>query len=254
MRPKGRLYNLGLLLLCLGIGWWLWKGVAAMEDPEFIIGPAAYYIINTAEETGAANIVAAILFDYRGIDTLGEASVIYTTVCGVAMLFSKSKYKRSSAGLSFIARRGVSFLVPFLLLYGSAIILMGHMTPGGGFQGGAVFATVTILLCIVFGSSFEMSRIKPKTKETIESLGGLFFVFLGGVGLLAGAGFLANTAAGFPRGQVGNFLSAGAIPLLNIAVGMKVGAGLSTIFYSMVRVLELEFGEQMSEVEGNDKN
>ncbi|HCD72261.1 hydrogen gas-evolving membrane-bound hydrogenase subunit E [Thermovirga lienii] len=254
MRLRDRLHDLVLLCLCLGMGWWLWEGVAAIDDPEYIIGPAAYYLVNTVRETGAANVVAAILFDYRGIDTLGEATVIFTTVCGVAMLFSKSRYKKSSAGLSFIARRGLSFVMPFLFMYGSAIILMGHLSPGGGFQGGAVFATITILFCIVFGSSFEASRINPKTKETIESLGGILFIFIGGIGLLAGAGFLANIAAGFPRGQLGSFLSAGTIPLLNVAVGMKVGAGLSTIFYSMVRVLELEFDEQLSEVIDNDKN
>jgi len=67
------------------------------------------------------------------------------------------------------------------------------------------------------------------------------FTLIGLVGLIAGAGFLANSAAGFPTGRVGSVLSGGTIPLLNIAVGMKVGAGLSTIFYSMVKLLEVKY-------------
>ncbi|KRT35435.1 hydrogen gas-evolving membrane-bound hydrogenase subunit E [Acetomicrobium hydrogeniformans] len=227
-------------LLCLALGWQFWKGILALEPTQIIIGPAAHYIESAAEETGATNIVAAILFDYRALDTLGEASVIYTSVCGIAMLFAKSKFKISSTGLSFIVKKGVSFIIPFLLLYAAGIVLMGHISPGGGFQGGAVFATATILFCIVYGSGFEAVMIKPKTKELIESSGALMFVLIGFVGLWTGAGFLSNIAAGYPKGEVGRFLSGGSIPLLNIAIGMKVSAGLSTIFYSMIKLLEFE--------------
>lgn len=232
--------RIATFLLCLALGWWFWKGILALEPFQTITGPAGHYIENAAEETGATNIVAAILFDYRALDTLGEATVIYASVCGIAMLFAKSKFKMSSTGLSFIVKKGVSFIIPFFLLYAAGIVLMGHISPGGGFQGGAVFATATILLCIVYGSSFEAAIIKPKTKELIESSGALMFVFIGLVGLCTGAGFLANVAAGYPKGEVGRFLSGGSIPLLNIAVGMKVSAGLSTIFYSMVKLLEFE--------------
>jgi multicomponent Na+:H+ antiporter subunit B len=198
-------------------------------------------VARAAEETGASNLVGAILFDYRALDTLGEATVIYTAVCGIAMLFSRSKYRKSSTGLSFIVKRGLGFVIPFILLYAAGIVLMGHLTPGGGFQGGAVFATMTILFCIVYGSNFEAARINPKIKEFIESSGAVMFTLIGLVGLIAGAGFLANSAAGFPTGRVGSVLSGGTIPLLNIAVGMKVGAGLSTIFYSMVKLLEVKY-------------
>jgi len=222
--------------LCLCLGWWLWRGLffSCCE----LDGPAAHYVANTASETGASNIVSAILFDYRGFDTLGEATVIYTTVCGVALMFSRSRFRRSGWGLSFIVRRGLGLVVPFLMLYAFSIVIMGHLTPGGGFQGGAVFATVTILFCIVYGSSFEASRISPKTKETLESSGALVFTLVGLFGLAQGSGFLSNIGAGFPAGSLGSLMSAGSIPLLNFAIAMKVGAGLSTLFYSMVKILE----------------
>ncbi|QTX31782.1 sodium:proton antiporter [Aminithiophilus ramosus] len=235
---RGRDFQkLGALALALTLGGWLWRGVT-LSPYQGITGPAARYILRTAEETGASNVVAAILFDYRGFDTLGEASVIYTTVCGVALLFAKRRYRRSSHGLSFIVKRGMALLVPFILLYASSIIVMGHLSPGGGFQGGAVMATVTVLFCVVYGSSFEAARVNPKVKETIESLGALLFLVVGLVGLWAGGEFLSNGAAGFHLGTRGHLFSGGTIPLLNVAVGMKVGAGLSTLFYSMVKILE----------------
>ncbi len=48
-----------------------------------------YYLRHGQEHTGANNIVTGILFDYRGIDTIGEASVLFTAVLGVGLLFRK---------------------------------------------------------------------------------------------------------------------------------------------------------------------
>lgn len=236
------------MALCLGLGWWFWEGLSAIGfSPSFGV-PANHYISFAGNETGVSNIVAAVLFDYRGFDTLGEISVIFTTVSGISILFARSRYHKSSSGLSFIVRRSMSFIIPLIILYASSIIIMGHLSPGGGFQGGTVLATASICFCVVYGSSFEAARVHPWVKETVESTGCLFFAGLGLIGLCSGAGFLANGAAGFPLGSHGNFLSGGSIPLLNIAVGMKVGAGLSSLFYSMVKILETPYEDLPPEV------
>ncbi|HOO62685.1 MAG TPA: MnhB domain-containing protein [Synergistaceae bacterium] len=231
------IHRIPALLLSLGIGFFLWRGLVLPSFPH-LGSTAAHYVTHTASETGASNVVAAILFDYRAFDSLGEATVIYTTVCGVALLFAGRRYRSSRRGLSFVVKRGMALMVPFILLYASTIVLMGHLTPGGGFQGGVILATITVLFCIVYGSRFEAAQINPNKKEMAESFAGLFFVGLGLVGLLGGAGFLANLRAGFPGGTPGELLSAGTIPFLNIAVGLKVGASLSTLFYSMIKILE----------------
>jgi len=232
------IFRIAALILCVSLGLMLFRGIAALPVPEKVIGPASHYLARTARETGARNVVGAILFDYRAFDTLGESTVIFTAVCGIAMLFSRRKFHRSSSGLSFIAKRGIGIMVPFLLMYASVIILFGHLSPGGGFQGGTIFATVTVLLCVVYGSSFESQYFPPRTKDILESGGALLFSGIGLIGLAAGTGFLSNIAAGFPAGTFGSFLSAGSVPILNVAVGMKVGAGLSTIFYSMIKMLD----------------
>ena len=50
-----------------------------------------YIIENTQEETGANNGVTSVVFDYRGFDTLGEATVLFTAVAGVMMIFRRLK-------------------------------------------------------------------------------------------------------------------------------------------------------------------
>ncbi len=50
-----------------------------------------YFIRNGQEQTGANNIVTSIVFDFRGFDTLGEATVLFTAVLGVGMMFRKMK-------------------------------------------------------------------------------------------------------------------------------------------------------------------
>lgn len=55
---------------------------AAMDD---------YFIQNGQAETGANNIVAAVLFDYRGLDTLGEATVLFAAASGIFLLFRRSR-------------------------------------------------------------------------------------------------------------------------------------------------------------------
>ncbi len=52
-----------------------------------------YMIANSQAETASNNVVAAVLFDYRGLDTLGEATVLFTAVTGVLLLFRSLKKK-----------------------------------------------------------------------------------------------------------------------------------------------------------------
>lgn len=48
-----------------------------------------YFIENAQSETGANNVVTSIVFDYRGFDTLGEATVLFTTIVGIVALFRR---------------------------------------------------------------------------------------------------------------------------------------------------------------------
>ena len=226
--------------VCSVLGLLLFRGLYSLAGERSLPEASAHYLARTLEETGALNVVGALLLDYRAFDTLGETTVIFAAVSGVSILLSGGKRVHSGHGLSYIVKRGMALLTPFILLYAASILFLGHLTPGGGFQGGSVFATVAILMCVVYGTGFEASRISSKSKETLEAGGAILFVLVGLLGIAWGAGFLSNLPAPFSAGTPGSLLSAGSMPLLNIAVGLKVGAGLSSIFYAMIKILELE--------------
>ncbi len=227
-------------LVCTLFAVFLFRGLYSLACVRELGSAPAHFLANTLEETGALNVVAAILLDYRAFDTLGETTVIFTAVSGISLLLAGGRYVHSGRGLSFIVKRGMALLTPFILLYAASILFLGHLTPGGGFQGGSVFATVAILICVVYGTSFEAARISPKTKETLESGGALLFIVVGLSGAAWGTGFLANLSGPFLPGTPGSLFSGGNMLLLNLAVGLKVGAGLSSIFYAMIKILELE--------------
>lgn len=210
------------------------------EMSQAFSATAEHYYKFTASETGAANIVSAILFDYRAFDTLGEAMVIFLAVTGIAIFFARGSIIYSSMGMSFIVKRSMAMIIPFIIIYGLIIIFYGHLTPGGGFQGGTILATITILLIVVYGTNFEKTHFKPRVKEIIESVGGLGVLLLGMSGLLFAEKLFSNLTWLIDLGQFGNLFSAGLIPLLNILIGIKVGAGLATIFFNIIKEFKIE--------------
>jgi energy-converting hydrogenase B subunit I len=141
--------------------------------------------------------------------------------------------------MSKIVRTIANLFVPFILMFGAYIIIHGHITPGGGFQGGAVFASGIALLVVAYNSSKVQKYLKESRLSIIESSGALMFIGLAFAGLAVT--FFFNILIGSPLfGQIppvgsnpGFIWTAGVIPLMNIAVGLKVIAGLSSIVLVM---------------------
>lgn len=125
-------------------------------------------------------------------------------------------------------------VVPFAQVYGIYIILNGHISPGGGFAGGAIIGTTLILYTLVFGREKGHEKFSHKVSEIAESGGIMFFIIIGLIGLLIGGSFLMNIEAGFPKGELGNLLSGGMIPLLMIAIGIKVTSTMINLFNLLI--------------------
>ncbi|ACS90344.1 MnhB domain-containing protein [Thermococcus sibiricus] len=150
-----------------------------------------------------------------------------------------------------IIKTTTRLLAPLILVFGSYIILHGHLTPGGGFQGGAVFASGLILL-IVANTRDKVQELFEKTPLTqLESLGALGFLGIGLLGLM-GYTFLKNAIAnsGFlfggttPQGINPGYLNTGGtLSYLNIFVGTKVLAGLTSIILIFFLILRRERDE-----------
>jgi energy-converting hydrogenase B subunit I len=125
-----------------------------------------------------------------------------------------------------------------LICLGVMTILGGHITPGGGFQGGAMIASGIILSILVYGLGNSPLELSHTYIEVFESIGALGFIIFGLVGLFVGGFYLYNVGADLlnvvPAAiqtvfHYPDVTNAGIIPYLNIFVGLKVFVGLSAI-------------------------
>lgn len=133
-------------------------------------------------------------------------------------------------GMSLIVKRITKMTVSLIFLFGVYIVLHGHLTPGGGFAGGVIIALSFIHLVLAFGKEEALKRLNEAGVSIIESLGGLMFWGIALLGLLTGSFFFLNV---LPKGQPFHLFSSGIIILCNIAIFLKVGAGLFSIFIAL---------------------
>jgi len=216
-----------LAVIAVGIGFALTE--VPFGTPKTEVG--GYYLEHGREETGAANTVTSVVVGYRAFDTLGEVTVLFVAALGLGAVLAAAGgagARREVEPASLVLRTGAILLFPLLVLFGTYIFLHGHLTPGGGFQGGAVIASACLL--IYLGSR---ERIISRVGRTVtESLSGLAFVLIGLIGLAFSAQFLSDF---LPKGTLNTLFSAGVIPLIYVAVGFKVGAELGGVIDDMVK-------------------
>jgi len=135
-------------------------------------------------------------------------------------------------GSSKIIKTIAQKLFPFIVLFGFYLISHGHLSPGGGFQGGVVLGTAIILLALSHSIEKTEKKFKSRWLNMLEKLGILTLIFLGFLGIFLGYSFLSNF---LPLGNPGQIASGGLMLFFNIAIGIKVAAGVSVIFYALVR-------------------
>ncbi len=188
------------------------------------------YIVRSASELNIPNVVTGIVVTFRGLDTLGEVTVLFLATAGVGFLLKKKEIrdccKRDG---SEIIKTASSMLTPIIILFGIYIFIHGHLTPGGGFQGGVVIASAFLLLIMAF-AGFKMSHLLI---HLTESLSGFTYVLIGTVGLvLFGINHFLNPLWLQP-GTWGNLISGSAIPIIYSLIGIKVGAEMSSLLDSL---------------------
>jgi multicomponent Na+:H+ antiporter subunit B len=146
------------------------------------------------------DVVSAITFDYRGIDTLFEEFILLAAVAGISVLLRPLSDEIRQLPRDKAPERSIPppspavwllavFLSSLLVLTGLETVTHGTLTPGGGFQGGVILASA------------------------------LYVVYLG-------AHFLSNVVG---LGATGSPISGGTIPLLNLVVGAEVAGGFAIL-------------------------
>lgn len=186
-----------------------------------------YYAEHAAKQVGAANLVSAIVVTYRGFDTLGEVTILFLAAAIISFVLKMKKEdivpKRYTSPNSEILIYSSQIIVPVIFMVGIYIFINGHLTPGGGFQGGSIIASGVLLMLL----ANPHMKVSHALVAYIESISGIAFVVLGILGLILAGGFLDNRF--LPLGKFDTLLSAGALPLIYIFIGLKVGAELSNI-------------------------
>ncbi len=205
--------------------------VTDVEPFEQLSKVAKYYTHTGPEELGGQNIVTSVIVTYRGLDTLGEVAVLFIATAGIGFFLRRKndKKRENRTETSQLVKTGTNFLLPLILLFGVYIFLHGHLTPGGGFQGGVVIASGFLLFMLANTDD----KINRSILHWVESMSGVFYIGIGFLGLVLANGFLDNRL--FDLGKFGQLLSAGAIPIIYSLIGLKVGAELVGILNNMQR-------------------
>lgn len=138
--------------------------------------------------------------------------------------------KEREKGMSLIVKSVTRLTVGLVLLYGIYIVLHGHVSPGGGFAGGVILALAFINLVLAFGKETALRKVPESVQASLECTGALLFLAVALLGF-AGGYFFFNI---LPKGHLFDLLSAGIIPVCNIAIGLKVSAGLFSVFLVVV--------------------
>lgn len=204
--------------------------------PDFGTGSPLYgQLVNhlAVPQRSTTDVVTAVNFDYRGFDTLGEEFILFAAVLGLALLLRETRdetegeiddeaAQRQSPPTSAALRLLTLLLVPFTVLLAVYITAHGHLTPGGGFQGGVIGATA-LLLVYIGGEYIALRRVRPLSLvEVAKASGAGAFVLIGIGGIVFASAFLENF---LPVRTPGSLVSAGTIPLLSFAVGFEVAGG-----------------------------
>ena len=246
-RPSGgtggmfRLYralSMGVTAVMMAALVWVSLSLPAFGDPE---APAMNevsrrYVEQGVEETGAVNLVAGLILDYRAFDTFGESVILFAAAASVVMLSRREEERKRTYPVDPVLRQTGRVILPAILMFGIYVIVNGHLSPGGGFSGGTVLGCGLILCSLVLGWERTDRLLAPRRLACCSSAALLLYGGLKGVSFFAGANGLGWE---LPRGRPGALLSGGLILPLNLCVGVIVACTMYTMYRTFSRRGEL---------------
>ncbi len=245
-------------------------GLGYELPPKSVRALAAWYLVTTFNPFNklfsamAPEAVTAIVWDYRGLDTVFETSVLFLAIIASVAIMRGIEHHEpytERKGMSIIGKTATRLLVPLILGAAASIALHGHLTPGGGFQGGATAAVAPLLVLVVFSVYFLEERGMTKNRALVLRSAGLLGVALASF-IVVIAGLLSGTPAyllqnqpklnsyiGMPY-QLGGQLIGGTLLIFNISEMLAVAAGF-TILFILLSIPEEKVREKLAEGEAH---
>lgn len=201
------------------------------------------YLRQSQVDIDVPNTVTAVLASYRGLDTLGELVVILTAGIGVLAVLGASPRSadRPSPALAAleaeyrVLRVLSGLLMPFILLFGLYVLFHGDYGAGGGFQAGVIFAAGFVLYGLVFGVDRAQRVLPPAVLWALIPAGVLLYAGVGVVNMLQGGAFLDYDTLNAAHPASGQHIG---ILLVESAIGVTVGAVMTSIFFGFARRVE----------------
>ena len=237
-RTRTSLFLVAAAGLAALLGWGI-VGLPAFGDFHGRYGVVLNHVALAQRHT--TNVVAAVVFDYRGFDTLGEELILFAAVTGVALILREAREAEAKRVVDPVRGDPVRAVglaaVPATILLGLYVVAFGYLTPGGGFQGGVVVA-LGMLLVYLAGDHRSYSRLTAKeVVDVFEGGGAGAFVALALGALAGGLAFQQNF---LPLGKIGILTSGGSIPLLNWATAIEVTAAFVLLFGEFLEEVMVE--------------
>ncbi|MBL4907544.1 MAG: DUF4040 domain-containing protein, partial [Sneathiella sp.] len=188
--------------------------MGAADTPVQTSNVTTRYVDVSPDEIGVPNMVTSILASYRGYDTFGETTVIFTAGIGVLLILSQMRRRRedeeeaeeeletpdesstinngSQVGSphDLIPHVVAKLLIPFILLFAFYVQFHGDFGPGGGFQAGVILAAGFILYSLVFGLHLTKRLLSVRVVECFLAFGVVLYGGVGVVSMMNGGNFL----------------------------------------------------------------
>lgn len=231
--------RLAAIALCVIVFAVLAATVSQLPPMGSMRNPTYTYIIDRylqkgPEEAGAPNVVTDVILNYRGYDTLGEVTVIFTALIAVlaTLLLRPGQEDEPPAGdaapRSVIVQFVTRAMAPFIAVFTLYLILHGHMSPGGGFQGGTILGALIILLSLNLGRRYGRALLPPKPRPLLQASAVITFIVIGLAGMALYGGFLVYPAAARLEWLREVWLIA-----VEIGIGLGGASIVATLFWGM---------------------
>ena len=204
--------------------------------------------------TGSPEIVTSVLWDQRGIDTYYETTVLFLAIIGTLYIFAERiKPSEPSKEMTVIVKLIAKVVAPIIMIVSISVALHGHLTPGGGFQGGSIFVVAPlILLAAMGGSKLIKLGFKKDSLLSLRLTGLILIAFIGIstliIGFMKGVMgylFLNQPKTYVPLGYAdviyapwGEIVIAGTLILLNLMEFLAVSAGFTLALLGLDAVVE----------------